>query len=197
MPNCPSNATAIPQLTGQFICVFGLSGVGKTTLISEFVREHSSWRSLSASSLLREISNQHPEHLRTLSRSEIKLNQLLLAMTVRKRRALVGPSVDWLLDAHSVINNDCELVPVPVEVIAELSPDLLVFIYGTPELILRRRTSDPHRHRPLLSIQQIAEEQKLAFETCLRYSIELQIRLHKVDVNDRAGFTAVLTNKND
>jgi adenylate kinase len=96
-----------------------------------------------------------------------------------------------------VVNNDRELVQVPTEVIARVSPSLLIFIYATAAQILRRRTSDPDRGRPLASVEQIEREQELALLACLEYSRELQIRVHQISADDPVGFDAALTRKND
>lgn len=121
----------------------------------------------------------------------------MLAEAVQQQREIVGPAADWLLDAHSIINNDRELVQVPIETIARLSPSLLIFIYSDAAQILKRRTSDPHRGRPVTSAEQIEKEQELALLACLQYSKELQIGLRQISADDPAGFRAALTQKSD
>lgn len=191
------NSIAAPCVTGQLACVFGVSGVGKTTLISQFVREHSSWHALSASNLLSGVTNQRAERLRLLDRAEIEANQLLLVEAIQRRRRLSGEAANWLLDAHSVINNDRELVQVPTEIVARLGPSLLIFTYANASQILTQRASDPRRGRAPASIEQIESEQELALLVCRQYSQELQIRLHQISADDPVGFDAALTQKND
>ena len=165
------------------VCVFGVSGVGKTTLIRQFVRAHADWRALSAAEVLSQLSGQNREALRTSDRPVIESNQITLADEIRKRR-LAEPSIRWLLDAHSVIDNGRELVPVPVAIISRLDPDRLVFLFDEAAEIHRRRLSDDQRSRPLPSIPRMAAEQALAWRTCVAYVQELDIELHRVNVND-------------
>jgi len=109
---------------GQFVCVFGISGVGKSTLIEQFVRHHADWRSLAAGELLARAVQRHPEHLRTSSPDVIEANQYALAELIQDIRAR-KLTTNWLLDAHSLIDNGTELVPVPTAAISRLEPTAL------------------------------------------------------------------------
>jgi adenylate kinase len=176
----------------SLVCVFGVSGVGKTTRISQFVQEHSDWRALSAGEVLAQLSGQKPDALRMSDRPLIESNQISLAEEIR-RRCLAAPDISWLLDAHSVIDNGRELVPVPVVTISRIDPDRLVFLFDQAADIHQRRAMDDQRERPLPGVSRMAEEQSLAWRTCVGYAQELKLELHRVNVNDPTGFaTAVL-----
>jgi adenylate kinase len=169
------------------VCVFGVSGVGKTTLIGQFVQNHKNWRVMSAAELLAQLLGQERDALRRLNRPEIESNQVLLAEEI-SRHYLAEADANWLLDAHSVINNGRELIPVPVSVVARINPGRLLFLFDEAADIGRRRTSDNHRARPRLGSLRIAEEQRVAWLSCIDYAQELNIGLYRVDVNDPRAF---------
>jgi adenylate kinase len=172
---------------GRLVAVFGISGVGKTTLISHFVREHQGWRVLSASGLLAQMTQIDSDELRRYDRANIETNQFSLASAIQQKRA-TAPELNWLLDAHSVIDNDQELIAVPTQVIKQINPDSLIFVQDDPEKILRRRISDRDRRRALPSSARVEEEQTLALQTCLAYSSDLKIILHRIMATDATTF---------
>ena len=169
------------------VCVFGVSGVGKTTLIRQFMREHRDWRALSAAEVLSQLSGRDREALRTSDRPVIESNQVSLADEIRNR-CLAEPSVRWLLDAHSVINNGRELVPVPVAIISRINPERLVFLFDEAAEIHQRRVSDDVRERPLPGLARMVDEQSFAWQTCVGYAQELHLEAHRVNVNDPSAF---------
>jgi adenylate kinase len=177
---------------GRLLAVFGVSGVGKTTLITQFVREHKDWQALSASKLLAQLTHLASDKLRVSDRPRIENNQFLLAEAIHQHRRISKRETDWLLDAHSLIDNNREFVPVPTAAIALINPDSLIFVFDSAQQIRERRAADRQRQRPLLSIERIDEEQELAFQTCLQYSTELKLELCRVASNDSAAFAAAI-----
>jgi adenylate kinase len=171
--------------------VFGISGVGKSTIIEQFARGNSNWRVLNVSKLLSESEQLESEQLRTSSRKRIEENQFELAELVRALR-IQEPNKNWLLDAHSVIDNDSELVSVPVDAVVRLAPTDLVFIFDEPIQIQLRRRGDQFRRRPKRSIEQIAEEQDLARRNSLLYSHALGLTLREVCAGDLDGLATIL-----
>ncbi len=173
--------------SGHFVCVFGISGVGKTTLIRQFMSRHPDWHALSAGGLLGGLSHMAPTSLRLAERPVIEENQFAIAEAVQRHRR-ANPGSKWMLDAHSTIDNDRELVIVPTEVIARIDPDRLIFVFDDAAVIHLRRTSDSHRLRPITSLDRIEEEQRLALDTCVVYARELKLDLHRVRSNNLADF---------
>jgi adenylate kinase len=184
----------VPSLfTGRMVCVFGISGVGKTNLIEGFLREHRTWRGLSASRLLVDLTSKGLDELRASDRPVIESNQDLLADAIHHYR-VSNPEVDWLLDAHSIVDNERELVPVPLRVIARINPNGILFVFDDADQILRRRTEDPIRRRPLFDTSRIQREQSLALQICLRYADDLRLDLRQVRATNSSGFESAVLN---
>jgi adenylate kinase len=181
----------VRSASGCIVCVFGISGVGKTTLIQQYVIGHEHWRALSASELLTRLSGRDSSAHRLSERTVLERNQFWLADAIY-RELILCPGEKWLLDVHSVLDNDRELVPVPASAIRRLHPDQLIFLFDGAEQIWRRRWGDTGRKRPLPSVDRIDQEQNLALETCLEYSAALELELYRVQADDFAAFSAVV-----
>lgn len=176
---------------GRLIAVFGISGVGKTTLIERFIRDHKTWQALSAGAMLSGITHRDPLELRVSDRSLVESNQLFLADAIHRHRTAT-PEINWLLDAHSVIDNDRELITVPSQAIARINPDALIFLFDDAAHIRARRAADQQRQRPLSSVDRVEEEQGLALRTCLLYATELNLEMCRISANDWPGFDAAI-----
>ena len=116
---------------GPLVVLLGISGVGKSFLAQKISERRPDLLCLSAGTLLREALEADPEQLRTSNRNVILINQLLLAETVRRAR-----SGRWqqtvLLEAHSIIDNDQELIEVPLKIMLTLDIAGIVLVedYG-------------------------------------------------------------------
>jgi adenylate kinase len=178
----------------RLVCIFGISGVGKTTLIGQFVHAHAHWQVLSAGQILSQLSGRDPQALRRSARAMVERNQFSLADEILRRRS-AEPQINWLLDAHSVIDNGHELIPVPVTVISRINPDRLVFLFDEAAGIKIRRASDEQRDRPVFSQKRIEEEQRLAWQTCFDYARELRLKLYQTNVNDYPSFASTIVDE--
>lgn len=159
--------------------VFGVPGVGKSTLVSAIVRKSEvSILHLQAGELIREAKNLKvsSEHLRTSSARVINENQSDLVSAYW--RNIESSSADTaVFDGHSVIDNDSEFVVIPTEVIRQLQLTSMVFLWADPDQIQSRRENDTHRTRPERTLEEIAKHQNLALATCRSYATELGLRL--------------------
>src|SRR5262245_54190385 len=121
------------------IAVCGLSGVGKTYLIDEFLAENPDAARLSAGALVAEARQiNDPEFLRNLPISELDRSQDLLVAGMPLALARVSAKL-VLLDAHTVIDNGDSLYIVTDAVFAALSPNGIIHVEARPETIARRR----------------------------------------------------------
>jgi adenylate kinase len=175
---------------GYLACVFGQSGVGKSFLIRRFIVTAPTWAELRASALLTDATGQNADQLRKNDRHAIEQNQYSLVEAVRAARA--SSQKNYLLDGHLVIDNDKELVAVPMDVIAALAPDLILFVYDDPESIVRKVASDPHRARAIRSVSEIRGAQDFAARVCEQYSRTLQIDCRRVRAGDEDTFAAAI-----
>jgi len=171
--------------------VFGISGVGKTTLVKRFVKNHPSYLHLQASALLRTAKATTSEALRSAPAAEIRDNQDILVTAFHTAR-LDAPERPVIFDGHSLIDGDAGLVIIPTDVIARLDPVRLIFVYDEPRLIHQRRISDTSRRRPTRSIEQLAEQQAVAFIACQRYAASLDLPLDSVLAGELVGLAGAI-----
>ena len=180
--------------SGRILPVFGISGVGKSSLINAISTENSLFLHTSASSIISRILSSNdttqaePQHLDKadlLRIQEIAVLEILRISKVHKKRIVI-------LDAHNVIDVGDDLVRVPVKIFESLSPMQLFFVYDNPEEIEKRRITDTTRHRPYRSVSELANYQEIALDTAQTYSRILGIDLTQVKSGDLVSFrTAV------
>lgn len=169
-------------MTAHLILVFGISGVGKTQACKSFVQRNPEYLYFRASDLLSAATSTEVEELRTASADQILGNQSVLAKILKiKRQGQWEKPV--LVDAHSVIYNDRELVKIPIDVIRQISPDGLILLEASPELVAERRAKDG-RKRPLRSLSELDLEAKIARQAVSEYAAVLRLPLEVATVDD-------------
>jgi adenylate kinase len=179
----------------KVVTVFGISGVGKTRLIRNFIEGRENFRHVSAGSLLRRAvslgSDVGLEALRTADMSDIIRNQHLLAREfVLDKTAHPGSTI--LFDGHSIIYNDHVLVPVPDDVIAAIGPWRMIFVSASPERVLEHRANDASRVRPERTLDELDQEQSAALAACERFRDVLQVPLITLQSGDDHGFKSAI-----
>ncbi|BCP52691.1 hypothetical protein K32_13080 [Kaistia sp. 32K] len=80
-----------------------------------------------------------------------------------------------VLDAHSVVDNDRELVAVPVGVVRALAPTALVLLEAPISAVVSRRTSE--ERRPSRSEEAIFTEMATARSVVADYALKLRLPL--------------------
>lgn len=184
-------------MKGRVVAVLGISGVGKSTMISAFARLHPSVHGASASALLKQATAvTDSESLRTAAASDINDNQqrLIAAFSDLWRR---HPERHVIFDGHSLIDNDQGLVIVPNDVFVGLAPNRIVFIEDNAEAILTRRLADANRIRPRRSAEEIAAHQRMAKEAAHGYAVTLAIPFSAIQSGDDQTFAAALEGEFD
>jgi adenylate kinase len=157
------------------IIVFGVPGVGKTTACASYVARHLDVLHTSAGALLKAAKGIDGDALRTEAAQDILANQTLLEAAVTHFR-MGREDVDLLIDAHSVIDNDSEMIEVPVNIVRTLRPDGLILLEASPELIFSRRRDDL-RPRPRRTVEELGLEMAAARTACEKYAVELKLPL--------------------
>lgn len=178
--------TSGPQLS----ILFGLSGVGKTTMGRAVIERNAGVSHVSASDLLKAAHSQTGEELRTAKRDRLVANQGALADALRAWPFPVGTN-HVLLDAHSVIDNDRVLVDIPISAIAPLSPNRLIFISDDPAAIAGRRRSDT-RQRPIRTPEELDSHQNRSWAVCQGFSEAMRVPLLRIRSGDVLGFRVAL-----
>ena len=163
------------------IVVFGISGVGKTSACKAYVAEHPEFLHLSAGELIRQETSLSEEQLRTASAPEILAHQRLLGDALERR--LAGRDNDFIIEAHSLIDNGQETVPVSVQTVRSVRPTGLILLEATPKEIEKRRRSDG-RNRPARSQAELALQIKAARELVEGYSKSLRVPMAAAMTNE-------------
>jgi len=176
---------------GPVVGLFGISGVGKTRFASALVELTPEVLHLQASALLRQANGLGNEALRTANRDQLVANQSALALATEQARSGQRER-PLLIDAHSVIDNDVELVDVPFEAIQPLNIETYIFLRASPASIIQRRAAST-RSRPLRSADELAEHQSRALVVCREYADRSGRPLVIIDVPDGAVPPEALT----
>jgi len=160
---------------GPCILVFGVSGVGKTSSCTDYVTRHPEWLYLRASALLSDATGESTEALRVSSGEAIRRNQQLLGAALERARA-GREAAPVLIDAHAVIDNDRDLVTVPVEAVASLGGEGIILLELPAEMLAARRAGSD-RPRPARSAQELDREARLEAGAARGYAAVLEIPL--------------------
>lgn len=179
-------------MNGKVIAVLGISGVGKTTMVSSFVESHPSVLSIRASELLnRERPEANPEFFRIAASSDIHKNQDHITTAFDKfKRSAFGRHI--IFDGHSLIDNGQGLVVIPIQIFRKIAPDIIIFIEENPEVIVSRRLADVSRTRPQRTVRELSEQQTLAKDTANEYGRVLSAPCHIVHSGDFEVFEYLL-----
>lgn len=177
------------------ILVCGISGVGKTRLINRTLGRIPGAVVLRASEIIGLArQNNDPEFLRRLPRNELERSQELLVQGYRQYRETRSDDV-VILDAHSVIDQgDSEpaLFDVPVNFIAKLRPQGIIFVEDSVEQIAIRRLNDRCRSRPQRSLEQLETYQVRSLAVCESYQSALGVPLLRVRSGDELAFIGAI-----
>jgi adenylate kinase len=161
------------------VAMFGLSGVGKGWIAGQLSAHNPEILHLEASVLMRAAMRTTGEALRTAPADVVRDNQAKLLDAFRQARE-AAPERPVLFDGHSIIDNDQQLVDVPLSVLA---PDLIAFIHDNPAAIRARRLADA-RSRPDRSVEALAHQQARAEAVARSYAIELKVRFLGLEAGD-------------
>jgi len=167
----------------QLIAVFGIPGVGKTTMLRKaakaIVAEH-----IAASDLLRQgLADRGDLMSRTAGAFEEK--QHIIIDLLREQRARSG--IPILLDGHSAVEADTGFYVVPNWVIEGIAPMAMICITAEPEVIFNQRMSDAAKQRPFKAIHQLKQYQDAAIDACRGYSHDLRLPLAFVNSGCQRG----------
>ena len=177
----------------KVILVFGLPGAGKSTIINEVVRSNPLLIRLSGGSLIgKDLTEAERDHLRKLGANEILKNQELLVLGFLKAVAEnLGKTI--IFDGHCIVKDGENLVEVPTDIIARLTPSLIVFLNPLAEDIVSRRLGDVNRpEREPETVAQIEKLQARQIALCQEYSRSLNVPLQIISDPSVDKFRSVI-----
>ncbi|UAL10159.1 ATP-binding protein [Caulobacter segnis] len=164
------------------VAMFGLSGVGKGWIASQLSAQRPEVLHLEASALMRAAMRTTGEALRTAPADVVRDNQAKLVATFQIARE-AAPDRPVLFDGHSIIDNDQQLVDVPLSAVAGLAPNLVAFVHDDPVALRARRLADA-RFRPDRSVETLAHQQARAEAVARNYAIELKVPFLRLEAGD-------------
>jgi adenylate kinase len=164
------------------IALLGISGVGKSSMAGRIVRASPDILHLTAGGLLRDALNRPAEHLRKSTRNSVLDNQKILVDALRRER--VGRwQIPVLLEVHSIIDNDHELIDVPTDIMRNLDVKALLVLEESADEILTRRQKDT-RERPERGLAEIIAQQNRSSSLAGKYAYELSIPIKFIKSDD-------------
>jgi adenylate kinase len=143
----------------KVIGIFGVSGVGKTTVIHSLLEEEPSWIRISAGSLIAEHRpSAARDSLRRLTTEQILSNQEAVVCGLAERTKRLDAPIAFL-DGHLLIDTNSSAFEVSYDIVRRLQLDAVAFLYDLPHVIAKRRFFDRKRDRARRSVDYIAAEQ--------------------------------------
>jgi adenylate kinase len=176
----------------KVVTVFGISGVGKSWMISRYAAL-SNAAHIQASQLMRNARAALVGQAVTsedLRRGPVLDNQSLLTDAFAKVLATeVRPII---FDGHCLVDVGDQSIEIPEEVIRQLQPSGIVLVYAPADEIVRRRESDTSRDRPSRDAEALAIQQARCVAICAGYSKQLGLDFVQVRAGNEHEFSQVV-----
>lgn len=170
--------------------VVGISGVGKTTIIRRFVKEHSDYFHVEASKLIKQrIRAETSEQIRVLPKNKVLMNQSLLIEELSRYKDKYSQII---LDGHLLIDNSKELIPIPLKIVKQIAPQNIILIQGNSHEIFSHRINDTCKDHPNQTVAEIERIQSYLKYITLNYCKELSVKFDILDFSDYKRFSDVL-----
>jgi len=159
----------------KIICLTGVSGVGKGFTATKYCGLKKSVLHLVASDILKDELKVKKEQLRVSEKSKIEDNQEVLVKAFHKALANKASDVAVIFDCHMIIDNDHELVQIPLQVFRDINISQIIFVYDKPMTIYERRKNDIDRTRPERDESDIENQQDNALDVARNYASQLNV----------------------
>ncbi|MCP8686080.1 ATP-binding protein [Marinobacterium sedimentorum] len=150
----------------KVIGVFGLSGVGKSSLAEKICDARSDFVCVKASEILKNYNGTIA--FDELTEDSVANNQRVLECGFEIYRQL-NSEKNIIIELHNVIETPKKLVDVNINVFERLRLDMACFLYLEAKDLLSNRLLDDERKRPIVSIGELDKRQYYAlayFEKC-------------------------------
>jgi adenylate kinase len=134
------------------VIIGGISGVGKTTVMDELVKAGFRVENYGDAMLKEAISKDYAKNRDELRRLPVDKQKEIQKLAAER----LAQFNDVIIDTHFSINTNCGYLPgLPVHVLKELHPDLLISVEADPLEVFERRKNDPRRNRDRDSLERI------------------------------------------
>jgi len=176
----------------KVVAVFGLSGVGKSSMIARYAAS-ANVAHVQASQLMRDAKAAlvgKPVTSESLRRGPTLDNQSLLTDAFAK--VFPDEARPIIFDGHCLIDAGDHLIEIPVDVIRQLRPSGIVLVYAPPDEIVSRRENDTSRQRPVRTPCALSTQQDRCVVICTDYAERLGIRFDRVRSGDEHAFAQSL-----
>lgn len=172
----------------KVVTVFGLSGVGKSWMISRYAAS-ANVAHVQASQLMRDAKAAQVGQAVTsedLRRGPVLDNQSLLTDAFAK--VLASEARPIIFDGHCLVDVGDQLIEIPLEVIRQLQPAGIVLVYTPANEIVQRRQSDTLRERPTRTAAALTAQHNQCVSICTNYAEQLGVIFEQVRAGDERGF---------
>ncbi len=147
----------------QRVLVVGLAGVGKTTVINEFLKIASAEglpvTDVNYGTVMMNIAKgivKNRDEIRHLSTDAQRELQIKAAKTIFRKSK---PKEVLLVDTHLIVRTTAGYLPgIPQHVLTAIKPDLIAVVETSPEELVRRRSSDDTRNRKDMLVEDVRDE---------------------------------------
>ena len=177
----------------KVVTVFGLSGVGKSWMISRYAAA-ANVAHVQASQLMRDAKAVQVGRAVTsddLRRGPVLDNQNLLTDAFAK--VLAAETRPVIFDGHCLVDVGDQPIEIPVAVIRQLQTAGIILVYAPIYEIVRRRESDSTRVRPVRTADTLAAQQDRCSTICAGYAGELALEFVQVRAGDEQAFASTVT----
>ncbi|WP_457614649.1 adenylate kinase [Methanopyrus sp.] len=159
---------------GHVIVATGVPGVGATTVTTEAVKDLPGYEHVNYGDVMLEIAKEeglveHRDEIRKLPAEKQREIQRLAARRIAK---MAEEREGIIVDTHCTIKTPAGYLPgLPVWVLEELRPDVIVLIEADPDEIMMRRVRDSEeRQRDYDRAHEIEEHQRMNRMAAMAYA---------------------------
>jgi adenylate kinase len=172
----------------NIVTVFGLSGVGKSWMISRYAAS-ANIAHVQASQLMRDARAAlvgQPVTSEDLRRGPVLDNQSLLTDAFAKVLAVESRSI--IFDGHCLVDVGHQPIEIPVDVIRLLQPSGIVLVHAPADEIVQRRENDTARERPVRTADTLTAQYERCVVICTNYAEQLGVDFVQVRAGDERNF---------
>lgn len=143
----------------MIIGVFGLSGVGKTTLVRKYTSANNDVIGFSASAMIK--NHGGVVNYDSLTENSVQENQKILLNSINNCKKTEDRPL--IIEMHNIIETPIGVVNID-NIFDSLKIDAACFIFKDPKIILKNRINDSEKLRTHASLMDIDKYQKISLD---------------------------------